>query len=200
MAVDSGVSGEQDRLEVLSFRVVFDLERRLHRIDRWRIPVPHGVPVRGIGYAVVALVAILFLQRVPVVREVVLLLPPPLRLVIVPIGFAYALARLGIDGRPAHASLLAFCRLALSPGMVSGFRAVPGSGSEMDLGELVLVPDERCARYRPAVINGPARVLFRLPARARARGRRLDAASAAGTPMMRGKELVLREGQRLRVR
>lgn len=194
------MSGERDRLEVRSFRVVFDLERRLHRIDRWRIPVPHGVPLRGIGYAVVALVAILFLQRVPVVREVVLLLPPPLRLVIVPVGFAYALARLRIDGRPAHASLLAFCRLALSPGTVCGFRAAAASGSEVALGELVLVPDERCARYRPAVINGPARVLLRLPARARARGRRLDVASTAGRPMMRGKELVLRDGQRLRVR
>jgi len=39
---------DQQTLQIRSFRVVFDLERRLHKIDRWRIPLPYGVPVRGL--------------------------------------------------------------------------------------------------------------------------------------------------------
>ena len=35
------------RIEVRSYRTVFDLERRLYRIDRLRLN-PGGVPVRGI--------------------------------------------------------------------------------------------------------------------------------------------------------
>jgi hypothetical protein len=37
-------------LEVRSFRVVFQLERRLHRIQHWKLPLPYGLPLRGLAY------------------------------------------------------------------------------------------------------------------------------------------------------
>ena len=188
------------RIEIRSFRVVFELERRLHKIDRWRIPVPYGVPLRGIAYAGAVLVVLVMAQRLPGVGELVGLLPPPLRLVIVPAGIAYALTRLRVDGRPAHAALLALVRLATSPGVVSSLRRTLPTGSVVSLGDVVLAPDECGAAYRRATVRGPCRVLLRFPARARARGRRLAITQASGEPMPWGKEVRLQRGQRLVVR
>ena len=37
-------------IQLRGYRRVFRIERRLYKFDRWRIPYPHGVPLRGIGY------------------------------------------------------------------------------------------------------------------------------------------------------
>jgi hypothetical protein len=43
---------DEDSLPIRSYRLYFELERRIHKIDRWRIPVPYGVPLRGLAYGV----------------------------------------------------------------------------------------------------------------------------------------------------
>jgi hypothetical protein len=47
-----------DSLTIRSYRRVFEVDRRIYRVDRWALPVPGGVPLRGMGYfaAAVALV------------------------------------------------------------------------------------------------------------------------------------------------
>jgi hypothetical protein len=188
------------RLPIQSFRVVFELERRIHKIDRWRIPVPYGVPLRGLAYWAVALIATIALARVPLVGTAIGALPTPIRFLVLPVGSAYLLARVEVDGRPAHGALSAWARLLASPSRMAAARRVPAPGSVIRLGEATLVPDERTARYRAAWINGPAEVLLRCPFAHRVRGRRrptLHVRPLAGAPLFAGKQLRLRAGQRM---
>ena len=185
---------------IRSFRVVFALERRIHRIDRWRIPVPYGVPLRGVAYAIAALACVLAVQRLPLLGDALGLLAPPLRLVILPVGAAYLLTRLQIDGRPAHRAALAWLAHLAAPSFVASFRAATRPGSVELLGDAVFSPDGRSARPRRGSVEGPGRVLVRHPARARARGKVLELYPLPGEPMLRGKVIELRRGQRLEVR
>src|SRR5947208_421942 len=114
---------DDERLSIRSYRLCFALERRIHRIDRWRIPVPYGVPLRGIAYAAVAFAGVVVLSGLPVACELLGALHPALRLVILPAGVAYLACRLRVDGRPAHAAALAWVRYAIEPSWVVGFRA-----------------------------------------------------------------------------
>ena len=62
-------------LQIRSFRVCFKLERRIHKIDRWRLPLPFGVPLRGIGYAAAAFVVLGMLAQLPVAGALLGALP-----------------------------------------------------------------------------------------------------------------------------
>jgi hypothetical protein len=186
-------------LVIRSYRLCFELERRIHRIDRWRIPVPYGVPLRGVAYGAAALAAVLLFQRLPVSSELLGVLHPALRLVILPVAVAYALTRLRVDGRSAHAAALAWLRWRLNPSRVAAFRAAEPMEPRL-LGDLAIGADEGSALYRRAVIRGPATVTTRCPARARARARKLELRQAGGVPLWRGKRIRLAEGQRLVVR
>ena len=186
----------QDAITVRSFRVCFDLERRIHRIDRWRLPVPYGLPVRSIGYWACALFGVLLLSRVPVVGDVLGALPAPLRLVILPAGAAYLLTQLRVDGRPAHSAGLSLLRHRLSARELVAFRPAPNT-REVRLADVRIARDEGAARYQRAVIVGPATVTLRYPARARRRGRGLRVEQTGMRPLWRGKRVALRPGQRL---
>ena len=37
---------------IRSYRRVFEVDRRIYRVDRWALPVPGGVPLRAVGYFV----------------------------------------------------------------------------------------------------------------------------------------------------
>ena len=188
-----------DELVIRSYRLCFELERRIFRVDRWRIPAPYGVPLSGIAYAALALVAVLVLERLPVTGELLGVLHPALRFVIVPVGLAYAAARLRVDGRPAHAAALAWLRWQVEPARVVAFRATGADRVEL-VGDLVVAADQHAARYRRCVVRGPAEVTLRYPARARARGRRLELQQTGARPLWRGKLLRLGKRQVLRVR
>src|SRR3954469_1524310 len=92
----------EHEIPIRSFGVVFDLERRIHKIDRFRVPLPYGLPLRSLGYAIVALVIVLVTSAVPLIGTLILGIPAPLRLVGLPIAAAYGLTGLQIDGRPPH--------------------------------------------------------------------------------------------------
>ncbi len=183
-------------ITVRSFRVCFDLERRIHRIDRWRLPVPYGLPVRSIGYWVVALLAVLLLARLPMIGELLRALPAPLRLVMLPAGAAYLLTQLRVDGRPAHSAGLSLVRHRLSARELVAFRPAPNT-REVRLADVRIARDEGAARYQRAIVHGPATVTLRYPARARRRGRRLRVEQTGTRPLWRGKRVALRPGQRL---
>ena len=190
----------KDGIPIRSFRVVFELERRIHKIDRWRIPVPYGVPLRGIAYGVIALLAVVTVGRLPLAGDVVGVLPAPVRYVIAPVGLAYALVRIRIDGRPAHSTLAAWARFRLSPRRLAGLRPVPRGGTVVRLAGPAMVPDERGARYRSAAIEGPATVLLRYPCRGWARGRggaALHLTPVPGPAHFVGKRVRLAASQRI---
>jgi hypothetical protein len=186
-------------MRIRSYRVCFRLERRIHRIDRWRIPVPYGIPLRGIAYGAGGLAVVLLLSGMPLVGELLRLLHPALRLVVLPVGAAYLLTQLSIDGRPAHAAALAWLRLHVQPVRMASGRALPAARVEF-VAPVAIAVDQRAARLRPAVVRGPAVVLLRYPARARIRGQTLRLTQSSERPMWRGRRIDLRAGQRLRVR
>jgi hypothetical protein len=186
-------------IQIRSYRVCFDLERRIHKIDRWRVPLPYGVPVRGLAYFVVVLLAVLAAAQLPITGAVIGALHPAVRLFVLPVGAAAVLTRWSLDGRSAHQVALAAVRMQTEPSRVAAFRpARPGGRAE--LGELVLAHDERSARLRRARVEGPARVTLRYPISARPRGRTLRVAQAGEDALWRGKQVDLRAGQRMVVR
>ena len=143
-------------LTIRSFGVVFDIERRIHKIDRFRIPLPYGLPLRSLGYAVAALLVVLAADGLPLLGGVIGALPAPLRLVGVPCAIAYGLTSLRVDGRVAHVFALSVLRYAASPRRVAGCSST--RIGTVRLGDATFAPDEHAARVRPGRVNGPARV------------------------------------------
>src|SRR5215218_11328408 len=81
---------------IRSYRRVFEVDRRIYRVDRWALPVPGGVPLRALGYfAATALLMVLL-------GELVSFLTPPLRFVVVPLAVAVLGTQAAPDGRAAH--------------------------------------------------------------------------------------------------
>lgn len=109
-------------LQIRSFRLVFDLERRIHRVDRFRIPLPYGLPLRSLIYATASLVALLLLAHLPGLGMLISGLPAPARYVLLPAGIAYGLTQVRLDGRSAHAAAAAWIRYRCSPTALVAFR------------------------------------------------------------------------------
>jgi hypothetical protein len=186
-------------VQIRSFRNCFKLERRIHKIDRWRIPLPFGVPLRSIGYALAAELAMMVLGRVPGIGIAIGAINPALRFGVLPIALAYLFTCWEIDGRPAHAFLRSWTTMRLRPARIVAWRAALAPGP-VALGSVTLAPDERSARLRAAVITGPARVMIRYPFRAHQRGRTLIIEARPGPPQWRGSEIAVAPGQRLSIR
>jgi hypothetical protein len=183
-------------LPIQSFRQCFAVERRIHRLDQWRLPLPYGLPVRGIVYFVAVLAAMFVLVKVPVLGAVLGTLPTPVRLVVLPVGGAWALISLQIDGRASHMVGVAWLRLQLEPRRLVGFRAAPRSELEL-LGTVTLAPDERSPRLRPGVVSGRGRIVLRYPVDARAGGKRLRVSQQDGEALWVGKQVELQPGQQV---
>jgi hypothetical protein len=190
------MTDSSETLQIRSFRVCFDLERRIHKIDQWRVPLPYGLPLRSLAYFGVMVVVVLVLGNLPITGQLLGVLHPALRYLVLPAGAAYALTQWRIDGRLPHAAGRAWLRMRLEPTRVAGFRAAEGLG-RVELGPVTLAPDERSARLRRGVVEGPARVVVRYPSKMRARGRALHLKQEDTRPMWRGKQINLREGQRV---
>jgi hypothetical protein len=187
---------EDGSILIRSYRVCFDLERRIHKIDRWRIPLPYGVPLSGLGYALGALLAVVVLSKLPVAGVFLSILHPALRYVVLPVAVAMALTRWSLDGRPAHAAGLAWLRLHLEPRRLAGFRAAPAP-DPVRLGEIPIAPDEGGAALRKGVVQGPCTLVLRYPMQSRPRGRTLRVGQEPGAALWRGKEIRLNERQRV---
>lgn len=184
------------RVTIRSYRICFKLERRLHRIENWRIPLPYGVPLRGMGYAVVALIAIVILDGIPPASLLLGALHPVLRYGILPIAIAYLMTQWSVDGRAAHHVGLAWVRYRFGPSRLVAFRAQPAPGV-VRFGSVTFAPDDTAARMRRGVVHGPARVTLYFPARARQRGRTLYLRQSPGEPLWRGQVVNVRPDQRI---
>jgi len=205
------------RVAIRSYRgVVDEVERRIFRLDRWRLPTPHGVPVRGVGYALACLLALLVATGLPLIGAVLGLVPDSLRLLVLPALGGWAMASLSIDGRPPHRALFAAARHLVSPKTLSGLRPCPPADSELapvEAVEIAAVGDG--PRLRAGRVRGPARLTLRYPARARAEGGRrgegraplasarrltLLAAGEGDRPLVRARTLTVPAGREVRVR
>jgi hypothetical protein len=181
-------------LRIRSYRVVFRLERRLHRLGQWRVPLPHGLPLAALGHVALALALVLALGRLPGIAALLGLLPPPARYAALPAGAAYLLARWRPDGRPAHRAAIALARRRLGPTRIAAFRAAPLG--HVRLADLSLAPDAGGARLVRARIRGPVRLGLGYPCRTARRGRTVTVTQTAARPLHRPIELVLAAGER----
>jgi len=188
-----------ERIVIRSYRRVFEVDRRIYRIDRWTLPVPGGVPLRGLGYFVGAVVAVVVCGRLPAVGVLVDALSPPLRYVVLPLLVAMVATQVAPDGRAAHRFAWDWLRLRLRDRRRSAGRAVPLAGEPVAWdGRLGVGWDWHGAELHAARVRGPVRVTFRVPVRLEQRGRRLIA--RAGSDEQAPATVVMCGGEVLEVR
>src|SRR3954468_10404007 len=99
-----------DRVIIRSYRRVFEVDRRIYRVDRWALPVPGGVPLRAVGYFAAGVLAVVILGSLPLTSELVGMLSAPLRYVVLPLAIAVLGTQAAPDGRTAHRFALDWAR------------------------------------------------------------------------------------------
>ncbi|HEY2768100.1 MAG TPA: hypothetical protein VGI76_07570, partial [Solirubrobacteraceae bacterium] len=154
---------------------VFDLERRIYRVDRVRLN-PGGIPVRGVIYGLAIVVVVAVAGRLPLVADVVDAFPWYIRELILPALGAGMLSLVRIEGRPFHLAAQALLRYALGPRWLCALRPCAAPGKRWLPNELLVLPDGSGARLRRLRYSGPGAV--RQPASAKVlaldRGARLE--------------------------
>jgi hypothetical protein len=143
--------------EIRSYRSVFELERRIYRIDRVRLN-PGGVPVRGVLYGLAILLALALAARMPLLGAVLRALPWYVRELILPALSAGLLTLIAVDGRAFHLAVAALLRYALGPRHLSGLRACAAPGERWCPEDLLVLPDGSEARLRRLRYTGPGAV------------------------------------------
>lgn len=191
---------ERDEILIRSFRVVFQLDRRLHRIDRWRLPLPYGLPLRSLGYAAGALLVVLIAGQLPILGSIVGALPAPVRLALIPGAAAYALTSIQVDGRPAHDAFGALVGWWLRPRVVTAWKRGRLPGTTVRLADLRTAPGPTGPRLRRGTVHGPADAIVRVPATATERGRRLILRSDDAASLESGFEVEFNRPRKLVVR
>lgn len=145
-------------IEIRSYRRVFDLERRIYSIDRLRLN-PGGVPVRGVAYFVVLLIACAIADAVPPISYVAGRLPWYLRDLVMPGVGAAALSAIRIEGRTFHLAACALARHRLGARRLAGARPCSPWGERWSPPELLMLPDGSDGRMRALRYTGPGAVL-----------------------------------------
>ncbi len=176
-------------MEVRSYRRVFDLERRIYRIDRLRLN-PGGVPVRGVVYFLAILLASLIARRLPLLEIVASLPPWYLGDLAIPAASAAVLTMIRVEGRPFHVAALALARYGAGPRRLAGTRRSTEPARRWYPDDIVLLPDGSDGRMRRLRYTGPGAV------RVGVRHERSDRASERGLSSLarlgRGPALILR--------
>src|SRR5580698_9282810 len=106
-------------MEIRSYRAVFDLERRIYRVDQLRLN-PGGIPVRGVVYFLAILAATLLASRLPLLGAAIGMLPWYLRDLALPVASATVLSVIRIEGRPFHLAAQALLRYGVGPRLFAG--------------------------------------------------------------------------------
>ncbi len=150
-------------MEIRSYRAVFDLERRIYRIDSLRLN-PGGVPVRGLVYFLALLATALVLGHVPPLTILMGALPWYVVYLALPVASAALLTVIRIEGRPFHLAAQALLRYRMSPRRSVGLRArwaglcaEPGACWRPE--GILMLPDGSDARMRGLRYTGPGAVL-----------------------------------------
>lgn len=173
-------------IEIRSYRRVFDLERRIYRIDRLRLN-PGGIPVRGLLYFVASLGGTLVARHLPVLGTLERLLPWYLLELALPALLATVLGVIRLEGRPFHLAAFSLARHAWRPRFSEGAAPTVRRGWRWFPSELLILPDGSDARMRRLRYTGPG-VVRVVPAHERAHHPRRRLERLARRP-----ELILSE-------
>jgi len=144
-------------MEIRSYRRVFELERRIYRIDRLRLN-PSGVPLRGVAYFLGILALGLAIGQLPVLGAVLGVLPWYLGQLLLPACCAALLTVIAVEGRPFHLAVVALLRHRLGPRRVGGFRRCPRPGTRWRPAPILLIPDGSERRVRRFRYRGPGAI------------------------------------------
>jgi hypothetical protein len=160
--------------EIRSYRRVFDLERRIYRIDSIRLN-PTGVPVRGVLYFLAGLSAALVGARLPGLSLLAGLLPWYVRDLALPGVLAAALAVVRVEGRPFHLAAAALVRSQAGPKRLVGFTPARSNTASSPVGlwrpePIVMLPDGSDARLRRFRYTGPGALRVTVAHRRKAAG------------------------------
>ncbi len=190
----------EDEIVVRSYRRVFRLERRIYRIDRFVIPVPGGIPLRGLVYFVAGFIAILIAGRLPGLRSLLALAPLPFRALLLPAGLAVLATQATPDGLPAHRFAHTWLSFRLRPRRSWSERSAPAAGEPVSFdANCRYSPDLSAPELRRSRVHGPARIEFgvhvSLEQRRRSWIARLDTTAVAAPSA-----IELAAGQRLEIR
>ncbi|HWX45610.1 MAG TPA: hypothetical protein VNY52_09850 [Solirubrobacteraceae bacterium] len=142
-------------MEIRSYRAVFDLERRIYRIDRLRLN-PGGIPLRGVVYCLAILAALALAGALPLLGSAVRALPWYLRDLALPAGSAAVLTMIRVEGRPFHLAAAALLRHTLGPRHLAGLRFARVRGWRPD--DLLVLPDGSDPHLRRLRYIGPGAV------------------------------------------
>lgn len=155
------------RKRIRRYQSVTDrVTRRIYKLDRWRVPLPGGLPAISLGYLAGWFVAVALAMKLPLVGHALGLLPPSLVWVAIPLLGAWAFTTLRIDGRAPHRAGAGALSFWLRPKELAGLRPCPPPGTELaPLTELAVAPSGDEAAYRRGRVPGPARLTLRYPAR-----------------------------------
>jgi len=202
-------------MEIRSYRRVFDLERRIYRVDRLRLN-PGGVPVRGVVYFLAIAAATVIASCIPILAVLARALPWYLRDLALPGASSALLTVIRVEGRPFHLAAHALARYRSGPRHLVGLHPCwPSSGSRQGgrwrPAEILLLPDGSDCRMRRLRYTGPGAVLVAVAhERAVSRlgilsfaGRRPDLTlrqSRGARQPVRGEVIVLERASRLEVR
>jgi hypothetical protein len=145
-------------VEIRSYRNVFDLERRIYRVDRLRLN-PAGVPLRGIVYFLATLATVLLARAMPLVGLLAHALPWYLLEVAIPGVLAALLTLIKVEGRPFHLAALALLRYGVGPRELAGLRPCTRAETRWLPDELLLLADGSDSDMRPMRYVGPGAVL-----------------------------------------
>ena len=147
-------------IEIRSYRAVFDLERRIYRVDQLRLN-PGGIPVRGVVYFLAILLATLIAGSLPVVGAAIGALPWYLRDLALPAASATVLSVIRIEGRPFHLAAYALLRYGVGPRTLLGVvRPCGAPGERWYPQEVLMLPDGSDGAMRRLRYTGPGAVLI----------------------------------------
>jgi hypothetical protein len=145
-------------MEIRSYRRVFDLERRIYRVDRLRLN-PGGVPVRGVLYFLAIISATLIAGRLPLLDVLETGVPWYLRNLALPAASATVLTVIRIEGRTFHLAARALVRYRQGPRWLVGVGRANAPGERWYPSEIVVLPDGSDSRMRGLRYVGPGAVL-----------------------------------------
>lgn len=145
-------------MEIRSYRRVFDLERRIYRVDRLRLN-PGGIPVRGVVYFLAILAATLIASRLPLLATAARVLPWYLGDLALPAVSAAILTVIRVEGRPFHLAASAVLRYGIGPRRLAGVRRCAATGERWCPEQITLLPDGSDSRMRKMRYTGPGAVL-----------------------------------------
>jgi hypothetical protein len=146
-------------IEIRSYRAVFDLERRIYRVDQLRLN-PGGIPVRGVVYFLAILLAMLIAGGLPLVGAAIGALPWYLRDLALPVASATVLSVIRIEGRPFHLAAYALLRYRVGSRWLAGMRPCGATDARWRPEEILMLPDGSDGEMRRLRYTGPGAVLI----------------------------------------